>query len=91
MSPTLGDNFPKAYREEYCERHFKPWAIFRLFSEETTPPKIKRLVIAGINEKTGQVAILFINTGSLQNPLLRNEQILLKLEGRTYLDPVMSG
>lgn len=86
MSPTLGDNFPKEYREEYCERHFKPWAVFRLFSEETTPPKIKRFVVAGINEETGQVAILFINTDPLRNPCLRKEQMLLKLKGRPYLD-----
>lgn len=86
MSPTLGDNFPKEYREEYCERHFIPWAVFRLFSEETTPPKIKRFVVAGINEETGQVAILFINTDHLQNQRLRKEQMFLKSEGRPYLD-----
>lgn len=86
MSPTLGDNFPKEYREEYCERHFKPWAVFRLFSEETTPPKIKRFVVAGINEETGQVAILFINTDPLQNLHLKKEQMFLKSEGRPYLD-----
>jgi len=85
MSPTLGDNFPKEYREEYCERHFKSWAVFRLFSKETTPPKIKRFVVAGINEETGQVAILFINTNPLQNPNLKKEQMLLKSKDRPYL------
>ena len=86
MSPTLGDNFPKEYREEYCERYFKPWAVFRLFSEETTPPKIKRFVLAGINEETGQVAILFINTDPLRNQCLRKEQMFLESKGRPYLD-----
>ena len=86
MSAVLGERFPPEYREESFNRQFKPGAVFRLFSEETDPPKIKRFVIIGINQEIKSAAILFINTVSLSNPNLRQFQYPLEIAERPYLD-----
>lgn len=86
MSAVLGERFPPEYREDFFNRHFKTGAVFRLFSEDTDPPKIKRFVIIGINQKLNSAAILFINTESLTNPYLCKLQYFIEKTERTYLD-----
>jgi hypothetical protein len=61
ITPRLGDRFPKEYRESFCKQHLKIGAVLRLHVSQTTPPKIKRFVVLGINEDDVSVALLFIN------------------------------
>ena len=84
MKPFLGDNFPKEYRISFCNQHLKPGAVFRLFVPHTTPKKIKRFVVIGINEAVFSIGLLFINSET--NPNYKNLNLFLTEDKRAYLD-----
>lgn len=84
MNPLLGDSFTKEYRISFCNRHLKPGAIFRAHVPHTTPPKVKRFIVIAINEAIFSMGLLFIN--SQVNPNLRNLNLFLTADQRTYLD-----
>lgn len=91
MTPTLGTLFPQNRRSGFCERHIAVGAVFRLYVPETIPPKIKRIVIIGINEELDCLGILFINsdisTYISMRPPLRKLQLSLDADNtRNYLD-----
>lgn len=90
MTPTLGDHFPTEYRESLCDRYVKPGAVFRLQFPYTNPPKIKRFVMIGINEKLARVGFLFINSQINPNIIttshLQNLQFLMEAHDRPYID-----
>ena len=62
MTSRLGEKFPLQHRKQFCDRHLKKGAILRFNIDFTDPPKIKRLVVLGINRRLGKVAISVINT-----------------------------
>lgn len=90
MGPTLGDCFPPGFQEKYKASNIKPGAVFRVFATATNPPKIKRIVILGVNNEQAVIGHLYINTDlnlfHLDTDELRNLQIYLEAEGREYLD-----
>lgn len=62
MTPTLGDFFPSELKEAYTDHNITPGSVFRLFSNDTNPPKIKRFVVLGIDSTSICVGILYINS-----------------------------
>lgn len=48
--------------EKKPELIVKVGAVIRAFVEDTTPPKIKRFIVVGINEPESKVAIVYINS-----------------------------
>lgn len=90
MTSPLGDKFPLQYRKQFCDRHLKKGAVLRFIIDFTEPPKIKRLVVLGVNERLGRVAVCVINTEINPNVLrtkeLRDLQLTLESHGRFYLD-----
>jgi hypothetical protein len=90
MVPTLGDCFPPGFQEKYKASNIIPGAVFSIFATATTPPKIKRIVILGVNNDQAVIGHLYINSNlnlqCLNTDELRNLQIYLEAEGREYLD-----
>lgn len=90
MTTSLGDKFAKEYLESLFSRYLKPGAIFKLLTHHTTPPKIKRFVVVGIEEKIFSIAFLFINSeinlNIIKTPHLKSLQMPLAAYDRTYLD-----
>ena len=90
MTSRLGEEFPLQHRKQFCDRHLKKEAVLRFNIDFTDLPKIKRLVVLGINRRLGKVAISVINTEINPNVLrtkeLRDLQLPLKSHGRPYLD-----
>lgn len=62
MTPTLGNQFPIKYKENYFNKIIKPGAVFRFHVGYTNPPKIKRFIIIGITKDSKNVGFVFINS-----------------------------
>jgi len=77
MTPPVGDAFPQDYREKFCDEKIKPGAVFRMRSEDTDPPKIKRFIILAINDELSSVALFYIN--SEINPNIFQTETMQKL------------
>lgn len=90
MAANFGDFFPPEFQAEHRERSIRPGAVFRVYVTSTTPPKIKRIVILGINDGQALIGHLFINSNInlhfLNSDELRNLQIELNSAGRDYLE-----
>ncbi len=90
MVTNLGAFFPPEYQKAHRERNLRPGAVFKIFAKNTNPPKIKRIVVLGINEEKTLIGHLFINSNinlqCLDTDDLRNLQIYLEASYREYLD-----
>lgn len=62
MSPPLGDAFPQAFKDQQSREIIRPGSVFRAFTKDTNPPKIKRFVILGLDKGSVCVGVLYINT-----------------------------
>lgn len=90
MNPNLGAFFPPEYQKAHREKNLRPGAVFKIYVKSTNPPKIKRIVILGINEEKTLIGHIFINSNinlqRLDTDELRNLQIYLEASHREYLD-----
>jgi len=86
----LWRSLPKELRGDFGARCLKRGAVIRLYTQQTRPPKYKRLVIWGTSQAENHVAVSFINSSI--NPThfptkeLRNFHLRLCSSGRSYLD-----
>ena len=62
MSANLGEFFPPEIRAASRERNLRPGAVFKIHVDSTNPPKIKRIVVLGVNEEHALIGHLFINS-----------------------------
>ena len=85
MSGTIGGRFPEQYRKEFCNRHLVPGAVLRLFAPETHPPKIKRFIVLGFNDRAESAAILFINTEIPRSPFIKSLQFSVKASENPFI------
>lgn len=87
---VLGDAFPPEWRENLANENLKVGAVIKLKVPDTTPPKIKRLVVVGIDNTKVLLATIFINTeiniNVLNTPELQNLQYELTKTNCPYLD-----
>lgn len=63
----FGDVFPENFRTTFFEQNLKRGAVFKIASTQTTPPKLKRIVILGIHQGLAVVGYLFINSEINEN------------------------
>ena len=75
---NLGDYFPEDIRDDFAVNSFKPGVVLRFFVTDTTPPKVKRLIIIAVENNEITAATLFIN--SEINPEIINSEELRKLQ-----------
>lgn len=80
LKATLGDLFPPAQREAFCERHLVPGSVFRVFVHDTKPPKIKRFVVIGVNRGVATIGCLYFNSQVNLNCLGSPELLALQVE-----------
>jgi len=86
MTLSLGDAFPSSFKDSFSNRKLKPGAVFRLHVPHTTPPKIKRFVVLGIDANKIELAFIFINSNPAPNPALRSLQLRLPVGKCPFLD-----
>lgn len=75
---SLGDAFPPDWRENLAKENLKRGAVIRIAVPDTTPPKIKILIVVGIEDGNALLATVFINTDI--NPNVFNTIELQKLQ-----------
>jgi hypothetical protein len=87
---SLADAFSDHQKEEFAKRNLKIGSVIRVFVDDTNPPKEKRLVLVGISYDQIFYASIFLNSEVNANifstTALKNLNIALKAEDRTYLD-----
>ena len=86
MPPTIGHLFPDEERKAFAKRSVQSGTVLRFHRSDTSPPKIKRLIVLGV-VKDGDsqhqiVGYVYINS----NPNPRANDMFLRAEGRTYLE-----
>ncbi len=90
MNPKLSESFSNNYIQDYVEKNLKIGAVLRFNVFDTTPPKIKRMVIIGISSNRLSVAVLYFNSEINPNlfPTQELKQLHLKFkkQNRNYLD-----
>ncbi|MCF6179052.1 MAG: hypothetical protein L3J63_06655 [Geopsychrobacter sp.] len=90
MAASLGDFFPADFQKKHREQNIRPGAVFSVFVQDTTPPKYKRIVILGINERKALIGHFLINSElnlqCLYTDALRNLQIEFTSDQRDYLE-----
>lgn len=91
MTPTLGDAFPEEARNSFACQKLQPRTVCRLFIKDTNPPKVKRIVIIGINkEGKALIGYLFINSKInstvFHSPELKSLHLQLSSKNAAYLD-----
>lgn len=74
----LGDALPAEWRENLAKENIKSGAVIRIAVPDTTPPKIKFLLIVGLEDGKALLATVFINTEI--NPNVFNTPELQKLQ-----------
>lgn len=86
---SLGDAFPKDFREDHARRILKVGSVLRMFVKDTNPPKEKRFIIVGFSEDRVSLASVFINSeiNLLVNysQEVRELHLFLSSDGREYL------
>jgi hypothetical protein len=87
---SLGDLFPKRFREEHATRNLKEGSVLKMFVDDTTPPKEKRFIIVGFSGDRAQLATIYINSEiNLQvnySPELQSLHLFMQADGRDFLD-----
>lgn len=64
---SLGSAFPQNERDKFGQRQIKSGSVFRIFTEKTTPPKIKILVVLAVNDEYACIGHFFINSRVNEN------------------------
>lgn len=86
---SLGDAFPDDLRENFANENLKVGAVIKVAVPDTTPPKIKILIVVGIESGKALLATVFVNTdinpNVLNTPELQKLQFALKLDNCPYL------
>jgi hypothetical protein len=59
---SLGSLFPQDEREKFSQRQIISGSVFRVFTQDTKPPKIKIVVILAVNDKCACIGHFFINS-----------------------------
>ena len=59
---SLGDAFPKEFKDGFASRNVKPGVVIKAFVPNTNPPKEKRFVLVGEKYDKLVFATVFINT-----------------------------
>jgi hypothetical protein len=85
VSGTIGGRFPEQQRKDFCKRHLVPGSVFRLFSPETSPPKIKRFILLAFDVSAESAAILFINSEVPRNPYIGPLQYPIKASEKSFV------
>lgn len=75
---SLGNLLPEEWRDKLADENLKVGAVIRVTVPDTTPPKIKILIIAGIDGEKVALATVFVN--SEVNPNVINTEELQKLQ-----------
>ena len=87
---NLGDSFPKKLRNEFAQKNICIGSVIRVPVQDTTPPKIKRLIIVGIEEDNVLLATAFINSeiniNILNTPELTSLQYGLQTLNCDFID-----
>jgi hypothetical protein len=87
---SLGDIFPDDWKESLANENLKPGAVIRIAVPDTTPPKIKFLLVVSIDGDKISIASLFINTDINPNvfntPVLQSLQYLVKQDKNHFMD-----
>lgn len=87
---SLGDLFPKSFREGHATRNLKEGSVLKMFVDDTTPPKEKRFIVVGFSGDRAQLATIYINSEiNLQvnySPELQRLHLFMQSDGRDFLD-----
>lgn len=75
---SLGSFFPDDMRRKLANENLKIGSILRLMVTDTVPPKIKRLIVVGMDTEKVMLATVFINTEI--NPYIFNSKELQELQ-----------
>jgi hypothetical protein len=75
---ALGGLFPEEWRENLADENLKTGAVLRFAVPDTTPPKIKILIVIGIDGEKVALATVFVN--SQVNPNVLNTSELQRLQ-----------
>jgi hypothetical protein len=59
---SLGEKFPQAIRAELAKANLVPGAVIRIPVNDTTPPKIKYLVVISVDPDKFYFSTIFVNT-----------------------------
>jgi len=86
MTPDLAARLSPEQKEDFCKRKITVGGVFRFHTRQTTPPKIKRLVIAGIRKDINSVGFVFFNSNQAPNPKLASLQLSFSFDKRPFLD-----
>lgn len=87
---SLGSLFPGEWRENLAAENLKVGAVIRIAVPDTTPPKIKIMIIAGMDGDRVAVATVFINSeinpGVINTAELQKLQMLLTVANCPFLN-----
>jgi hypothetical protein len=87
---SFSDFLPQESKEQLSENNFKVGAVLKYHVDFTKPPKVKRLIVVGVDaEKVLFAAVLInskINPKVFPSPELQNLHVELDSIGREYLD-----
>jgi len=75
---NLGNFFPDDIKSDFASDKLKAGVVLRFFVTDTTPPKIKRIIIIAIEHSRILAATVFIN--SEINPAIFSSEELRKLQ-----------
>ena len=85
---SLGNQFPDHIKRQFAKRSLEIGIVLKLLVQDTTPPKIKRLIIVGRTEDHLTIASVYINSPKDKKwpEGRKSQQLLFKAENRDYLD-----
>lgn len=87
---SLGSLFPKSVKQDFSNRAIRSGSVFKIHTTNTTPPKIKRIVVLAISGDKACIGYLFVNSKINPNVFptarLRSLHFLLKSSACEYLD-----
>ena len=90
MMTILSDAFPEEHKMASAERTLRIGAVLRLPVTDTTPPKLKRMIVIGFNDIRSEMACIYINseinTRALPTTWMQQMQLSLQHSGRAYLE-----
>ncbi len=87
---SLADFFPKGMKQEVANFNLEVGNVIKCFTLHTNPPKEKRFVILGTNDKGDYVGSVFINSNINFN-IINSQELLelqypVKCQANSYLD-----
>jgi hypothetical protein len=85
---SLGDAFPESYKDGFAQQNLTIGTVLKFFVKDTTPAKVKRLIIVGFSKDRTSLATIYINSPSanIYPSARRNQLLFLEALNRDYLD-----